>query len=163
MNKFKINNNRQPGNSPGKFAVDEENSLNVANLSGNQLSNESGFDGGSPTEKASFARNANVTTPTSTTESGFGQARQSNPDGGDEGGSEQRTLQGGGSTRATALQKLQAIKKLKRFGGPKSRKSADSFKNNKLNAISNTLALDKKMVRSGGSSISTSANTNKIA
>ena len=106
MNKFKINNNRQPGNSPGKL-VDEENSLNAANLSGNLLSNESGFDGGSPNEKASFARNANVTTPTNTTESGFGSARQGNPDGGDGGeGSQGRTLTAGGqdsNTRYTPL------------------------------------------------------------
>lgn len=162
MNKFKINNNRQPGNSPGKL-VDEENSLNAANLSGNLLSNESGFDGGSPNEKASFARNANVTTPTNTTESGFGSARQGNPDGGDGGeGSQGRTLTAGGqSTRATALQKLAAIKKLKRFGGPRDKKM--SFKNNKLNVMNNTIALDKKMVKSGGNSISTSANTNRIA
>jgi hypothetical protein len=169
MNKFKINNNRQPGNSPGKF-VDEENSLNVANLSGNQLGNESGFDGGSPSEKASFARNANVTTPTNPTESGFGQARQSNPDGGDEGGSEQRTLEAGATTKANPMQKLAAIQKLKRFGGTKNNKmfagtknDKMNFKNNTLNTMKNTLALDKKMVKSGGSSISTSANTNRIA
>jgi len=157
MNKFKMNNNRLPGNAPGKF-VDEENSLNVADLSGNQLTNESGFEGGSSTEMASFARNANVTTPTNTTEVGFGSARQSNPDGGgQESGQQGRQVTTSGKTNLTASQKFARANKLK------SLKSRFNFKNNKVSKIDKSFALDKGNIKGASNAMKANANTNKLS
>jgi len=163
MNKFKMNNNRQPGNSPGKFAVDEENSLNVANLSGNQLSNDAGFTAGGPNAPtASFARNANVTTPTQTTETGFGQARQSNPDG-DNSGENNPAGREGRTTTNTNRGSLSETQKMARAGKLKKLKDRYNFKNQKLEKIENKFALDKGNVKGHSNALASNAKTNRLA
>ena len=170
MNKFKMNNNRQPGNSPGKY-VDEENSLNVANLSGNQMNNDAGFTAGGPNAPgASFARNANVTTPTQTTETGFGQARQSNPDGGGDGGeaSERGAVdiergEKTASQKQTALSKRMALKNRK-FKSERINKISKNFSTSKkFNTSPRSMAIQQKSIRGNSDAVNTSANTNKLS
>tara|TARA_B100001094_G_C17965555_1_gene687680 strand:+ start:237 stop:761 length:525 start_codon:yes stop_codon:yes gene_type:complete len=174
MNKYKMKNNRQPGNAPGKFSLEDENTLNVANLTGNTLSNDAGFTAGGPNAPmASFARNANVTTPTQATATGFGNARLANPGGEGDGNSEvseRKTVDvNRGST--TASQRQAALNK-------KMSLKNRVFKNQKLNTVNNKLststskkfnvsprsmAIQQRSVRGNSDAVNTSANTNRLA
>ena len=156
MNKLTMKNRREPGNAPGKLAADEENSLNVANISGNQLGNASGFEGGSGSEVASFARNANVTTPTNTTEVGFGSARQSNPDGGGDNNTPEARV---ASNNVFGKQSSAAVARMKERNASKVMNNNSKFKNQKLNKITDKFAANNTVSKNKGYGNALSTNS----
>lgn len=141
-----LKNKRKPGNSPGHYNVDDENSLNVANLSGNKLSNNAGFDaGGANAPMASFARSGSITQPTNAAEVGFGTARASGTDTGAGGQSTARTASGGSNTASSARLAMQQnrFSSLKKRFDSKKQQISDKFSTSNTVPVSNKPNLNK--------------------
>jgi hypothetical protein len=135
-----LKNKREPGNSPGHYNVDDENSLSVANLSGNKLSNNAGFSSGDVNAPmASFARSGSVTQPTNAAEVGFGTARVSDANTGVGGQSTARTASGGSANASSARLAMQQnrFSSLKKRFDSKKNQISDRF------STSNNIALNK--------------------